>query len=279
MDETADTARETSPPTVRFPAAATSQAAAGMARSALQSHFAAPHLRQEPGRSRGTGRGLTSPTSPWNLPTWPLRTRSLDFLPHPRVSLDGAKAAQFVPPRVAAGRDGMVRIARIERLSAWSRAALIGPRRPRRQDSRTRRQSAQAPPIKRLQVRVPPGAHTSTRRPGAPPWSYRSSGPSTGLRSTTGVPSTASSGPTRSRRPSTSSTVTRCSPIGFGRVVSGVLDPPVRAWSGRPAGGWRARPRDLCSHVRTRSSSPAAMSRMPSRTAGSMSSHASGAPA
>ena len=44
---------------------------------------------------------------------------------------------------------------------------------------------------------------------------------STGLTSTTGVPSSASRAPTRSRRPSISSTVTRCRPIGFGRSASG----------------------------------------------------------
>src|SRR5258705_7195032 len=56
---------------------------------------------------------------------------------------------------------------------------------------------------------------------------------STGLRSTTGVPSIASIGPTLTLVPAISRTVTRCRPNGLGRSGDRVAKTPVRglAWS------------------------------------------------
>ena len=58
---------------------------------------------------------------------------------------------------------------------------------------------------------------------------YRSLGAITGLVSMIGVLSTASSGLTRSRAPLISSTVSRCSPSGFGRAGERVLN---TVWAG-----------------------------------------------
>src|SRR6266404_7575575 len=49
----------------------------------------------------------------------------------------------------------------------------------------------------------------------------------TGLTSTTGVPSIASSGATRNFNPSISSTFTRCNPNGFGRSGDRVANTPI----------------------------------------------------
>ena len=80
---------------------------------------------------------------------------------------------------------------------------------------------------------------------------------STGLTSTTGVPSIASSGRTRIRRSSTSTTSTRCRPIGFGRSGERVLKTPRSGTLGSSRGwtAWMSRSAS-CSQVRTRRSSP-----------------------
>jgi hypothetical protein len=101
----------------------------------------------------------------------------------------------------------------------------------------------------------------------------------TGLMSTSGVPSTASSGCTRSRQSSTARTETRCSPSGFGRAEERVLNTPRSGPPGSSPGTVESSSRRArCSQVRTSSSAPTQMSRMPSRTAGSIVSQASGAP-
>ncbi len=57
---------------------------------------------------------------------------------------------------------------------------------------------------------------------------------STGLMSTTGVPSMASIGATRNRCSATSNTVTRCSPTGLGRSGDRVANTPVSGTSRFP---------------------------------------------
>ena len=101
----------------------------------------------------------------------------------------------------------------------------------------------------------------------------------TGLMSTTGVPSIASSGPTASSRPSIPSTVTSCRPSGFGRSDERVAKTPV---SGRDSSSrgctWRTLRSASCSHVTRTSRSPARIPWSASATDGSRTIHASGAP-
>ena len=103
--------------------------------------------------------------------------------------------------------------------------------------------------------------------------------PSTGLTSMIGVPSKASSCPTVIRSPSTASTRTRCSPIGFGRSGERVVNTPscgrVRSLRGCTT---RVSRSARCSQVRTRSSMPGWMSRAASATSAVNTSTASGAP-
>ena len=102
---------------------------------------------------------------------------------------------------------------------------------------------------------------------------------STGFRSRTGVPSSASSRRTRTRLPSISATSTRCRPIGLGRSGERVLNTP---WGGRdrsPRGCTASTSRRArSSQVRTRRSSPASTPSSAASRSGAITSQASGAP-
>src|SRR5262249_11712415 len=80
---------------------------------------------------------------------------------------------------------------------------------------------------------------------------------STGLRTTAGVPSTASIGPTRKRFPSIARTTTGWSPSGFGRSGDRVAKTPAMGLRGSERGRTRSTSRRArSSQVTTRISSP-----------------------
>ena len=88
---------------------------------------------------------------------------------------------------------------------------------------------------------------------------------STGLMSTTGVPSIASMGPIRSRFPSISFTTTGWRPRGFGRSGDRVVNTPASGLLGLDRGcTWKTSRRPWCSHVMTMSSSWTAIPSRPS---------------
>jgi hypothetical protein len=102
---------------------------------------------------------------------------------------------------------------------------------------------------------------------------------STGLISTTGVPSITSIGPIRNRFLPTFRTVTRCSPSGFGRSGDRVANTPASARCESERGWtWRTSRRPWCSQVTTKSSSPLQILSKPRAAKEFTSNHASGAP-
>src|SRR5919197_1445992 len=101
----------------------------------------------------------------------------------------------------------------------------------------------------------------------------------TGLMSTTGVPSIASSGSTLSLRSAISRTTTGCRPSGFGRSGDRVAKTPARGTLVSPRGCvFKTSRRASCNQVMTISSSPTSIPSSPCRTDGVSSIQASGAP-
>src|SRR5712675_1499242 len=101
---------------------------------------------------------------------------------------------------------------------------------------------------------------------------------STGLISTTGVPSIASSGPTLISRPEISSTFTRCSPSGFGRSGERVAKTTHSTFLFPRGCTFKTSRRPWCSHVSTTISVLTSIPSSPSATSGVISIHTSGAP-
>ena len=97
--------------------------------------------------------------------------------------------------------------------------------------------------------------------------------------STTGVPSIASSGPTRNRKPSLSKILTRCRPIGLGLSGDRVPNTPVNGlFMSLPGCTFITVRRARCSHVSKITSSPTATRSKHFANRGAISNHASGAP-